>query len=497
MQIRLRSVWTIATLWSASTARAFSFTSGTPTQCDPISITWTGGTGPFWLLLTPVFGTPRNISVPATAFSDGKGSYSTQLPFAKDQKFLLTMSDSTGFGTGGSSDVLVVGASLGGSCNTTDPGVAYPFELNTALQQCRPFTISGYDGAIQPVTIMGVIPAGGSFVLNPPLGPTTFDWDANVASGTSIVFIMTDAQGRQGGSSDIKTVGVSNDKTCLNDLSPSSTARDPTSTSSSPPSKKVTSTASASPSATSATAGAVKKSVGAIVGTVLGALIFLAAFTTLALFFLRRRRNSWNNNNSFPHRHSRRMRSEVDLTYDPNHASNVSPYPMPSNSTNSPGVSPFLPAGGQSEPNPFLSPATQTLSQNPSHYHSRSHSLSGSQADPFNPPYDPYAELSRHHAMPTTDQNPFMVRSSDQSTSYGSMSTAQRKAAMAGVSNYTPSRFILHTDVEDTLPPPNEHNVVELPPQYSERRAAHKAQQDSIRSSVYDPSQPSQLPYLS
>ncbi len=47
------------------------------------------------------------------------------------------------------------------------------------------------------------------------------------------------------------------------------------------------------------------------------------------------------------------------------------------------------------------------------------------------------------------------------------MTSAQRKAAMAG-SSYTPSRFILHTDADDVpLPPPNEDGVVELPPQYS------------------------------
>jgi hypothetical protein len=494
MQIRLQFVCALAGLWSAfPIARAFSFTSGKPTQCDPISISWTGGTAPYWLLLTPVFGTPRNISIPATALSNGKGSYSTQLPFSKDQKILLTMSDSTGFGTGGSSDVLVVGPSLGGSCNTTDPGVAYPFELNTALQQCRPFTISGYDGAVQPVTIMGVIPAGNSFVLNPPVGPTTFDWDVNVASDTSIVFIMTDAQGRQGGSSDVKTVGVSGDKTCLNDLSPSSTIHGPTSTSSLP-SKKATSTASTGPSAASSTSAAAaeasKKPVAAIVGAVLGTLVFLAAFTTLALFFLRRKRNSWHKSSTFPRRHSRRVRSETDLGYEPNYAPNISPYPIPSNNVNPSGVSPFLPPGTQYEPNPFLPPATQPPSQDLSHYQ---RPLSGPLADPFNPPYNPYAERPREQTMPTTNQNPFTVRSSDQTTSYGSMSTAQRKASAAGVSNYTPSRFILHTDVEDALPPP--HNVVELPPQYSERHG-HKDERDSLRLSVLDPSQPSQLPYL-
>lgn len=48
------------------------------------------------------------------------------------------MSDSTGFGTGGTSDVMTVGSSVGGtSCNTTDPGVEFYYELNSALQQCR------------------------------------------------------------------------------------------------------------------------------------------------------------------------------------------------------------------------------------------------------------------------------------------------------------------------------------------------------------------------
>lgn len=105
-----------------------------------------------------MFGTPRNISIPSSAFSDGKGSYSFQLPMAKDSQMVLSMSDATGFNTGGSSNVLTVQASQGGSCNATDPGkscksisatrsltsisfssegVSFSFQLNTALQQCR------------------------------------------------------------------------------------------------------------------------------------------------------------------------------------------------------------------------------------------------------------------------------------------------------------------------------------------------------------------------
>ncbi|KAJ3002959.1 hypothetical protein NUW54_g5563 [Trametes sanguinea] len=51
-------------------------------------------------------------------------------------------------------------------------------------------------------------------------------------------------------------------------------------------------------------------------------------------------------------------------------------------------------------------------------------------------------------------------------------SSMRRKAAAAGVSPYAPStRFILHTDIEDDPPPPPEDEVIELPPQYTPRRA--------------------------
>lgn len=101
-----------------------------------------------------VFGTPRNISIPTTSFSGGQGSYALPLALPAGQKFVLTMSDSTGFGAGGTTDVMSVGASQGGNCNTSDPGkhvmlvfkiksntessgIAFAFELNLALQQCR------------------------------------------------------------------------------------------------------------------------------------------------------------------------------------------------------------------------------------------------------------------------------------------------------------------------------------------------------------------------
>jgi hypothetical protein len=48
------------------------------------------------------------------------------------------MSDATGFGSGGTSQLLTVGPSVTGvNCNTTDPGTAFIYELPDALQQCK------------------------------------------------------------------------------------------------------------------------------------------------------------------------------------------------------------------------------------------------------------------------------------------------------------------------------------------------------------------------
>ena len=58
-------------------------------------------------------------------------------------------------------------------------------------------------------------------------------------------------------------------------------------------------------------------------------------------------------------------------------------------------------------------------------------------------------------------------------TDGGSGSHAHRKAAEAGVlappGQHPSTQFILHTDIEDSVPLPV-HEVIELPPQYSERR---------------------------
>lgn len=183
------------------------------------------------------------------------------------------------------------------------------------------------------------------------------------------------------------------------------------------------------------------------------------------------------------------------------HVAHMSPYPAPSGNpyTTQASASPFLPSGSQNEFNPFngaqtlvptgvLVPSHQSQSPpsqyqpsqyqssqyqpseyQPSHSHSQSYSQSQlpSHYQPHLPPGEHVDPISPYGYQVASHSE---RRSAEQSTVRDSMSTTQRKAAMAGVGGYKPARFIMHTDVEDALPPPEEESVIELPPLYSERR---------------------------
>ena len=323
--------------------------------------------------------------------------------------------------------------------------------------------------------------------------------------GTSMIFIMTDALGNQGGSSDIKVVGATDDSTCLNSLSPSSTSSGPTLTA-----IGVHSTAghttSSSPSATH-TQGV---PINAIAGTVIGALLFLAVVVTLGLFFLRKRSGSFDTRGGDFRKPSRRLQSDVDLSRDPgrdNHPLDATPYGFsphtkapfhPYHSDATPTTHPYSSHTGASstahgsyspsstiphDADPFadspLPPSSRYRTPSQSHpafsrFYSPSDYLV---ADPFNPSGPP--------VLSSAEYGPFSTQRSEQATSKDSMSTAQRKASMAGVNAYKPQRFIVHTDADDILPPPNDEGVVELPPQYSERPAVGNP---THLSSHYNPS---------
>jgi len=362
--------------------------------------------------------------------------------------------------------VLTVGASIGGSsCNTTGPAIAFSFQLNSALTQCIPFTFTGYadTGAVQPVTIAAFIPGGNAFELNPPLGSTSFSWTANIIHGTSMIFSMTDAQGRQGGSSDLRVVGLSDDSSCLNSLSPSSTSAAPS----------PTSTSSNSTSGPSSTAPH-GISIAGIVGTVIASLVFLAVIITLGLFFLKKK---------FDFRSSGKIRrlpgtleSEIDLSLNSSQPPIVTPYTVPQNYDPGSPHPYHLNANPSFDANPFQDPPFQpTHYQIPLQYQHPAAFQSSLQHHSLVSGYTPENPVTNSSVPSRTGSGPIPP----QLTSSTSTPTSQRKAAMAGVNANQPSRFVLHTDADDDLPQPNGDGVIELPPQYSERRHVANLTPDS------------------
>ncbi|KAG9104181.1 hypothetical protein FRC06_004818 [Ceratobasidium sp. 370] len=425
---------------------AFSFVFTAPMQCGDLTVTWTGGTAPYYLLITPLFSTPQNITIPNSAYNGTHGSFTTTLRVTgqeSQRRFLLTMSDATGFGTGGTSGLLTAGVdSHSQSCNTTDPGTDFTYELNSALQQCRPYRWEGYTGAVQPVTIYGLIPLGKTFILSPPEG-NSYTWNANVASGTNIVFIMVDSTGRQGGSTDFYTVSASDDLSCINSNSPGSTAQ---------------STAAATATSPPTSSPGTTNNAAVIGASIAGGAVFLITLASLIWFILqrkqRRRRYGEDKSSVEGMTHKRNGRS-VDLITDDQsgHSRPQAQYPLPSPHTSDP-----LQAYGRSEydPDPYVLPPPE-----PEGYFPGADEVQGEGASGAPGPARHMRGFSASTAMT------------------GGMSKAQM-AASGSVRSHGTQRFVLHTDAGEV----DDDEVVELPPMYTQVQPRRDAAPTAPPSSV-------------
>ncbi|TFL06767.1 hypothetical protein BDV98DRAFT_164057 [Pterulicium gracile] len=444
-----------------------------PKECGNLTVEWTGGSPPFGLLLSPSFKTPLNISIPDSAFSDGEGSHSFPITLEEGLSFMLTMWDSRGIDNGVNSQVLRIDASDGNECEIFDPPVDFWFQTPNALAQCRPYSFNISPAATLPTTIYGLIPLGNVIVLRTAPGQLSHQWTANIASGTQILFAMFDSTGRIGGATDILNVASSDERSCLNNNSPSSTATapptatSPTESESSPPP-----TGSSDEENSGGGGGGGGISMAAIAGTVVGAILFLAMVLTLAIFFIRRRKDNESGSfvpgSTFDRRRSRRQyHPSLDLNgdddgNDPFTAGSQAAFFPQNNQPRTPGDY-SLPEGHQ--PSPFvLSPLPPSSAS--SQYHGRNGG--GSQYQIPDSPVD-------------------MQSQADTST----LSAGQRKRMASGSLSYNkPARFIMHTDLDDTETRPNEDGVIELPPQYTERRTQPSASQPSTSQQQPDPYSP-------
>ncbi|OAX37825.1 hypothetical protein K503DRAFT_866598 [Rhizopogon vinicolor AM-OR11-026] len=452
----LRSCTFITSFLSA----VHAFTVGTPTQCDDLAVSWTGGQAPFQIMVTPFSPSQpfHNISVPASAFSNGKGSYSIpQFPFKDGTQFLLTISDNTGFGSGGTSTILTVGPPIANNnCNTTISPPDFFFSTPLQLQQCNDYSFTTYDGAVLPVTITGLIP-GGEFVSLYGTG-SSYTWVADVAAGTNLIFFMIDSQGRQGGVSPLNTVQpLLSNSSCLNINSPSSTTSAPSQTSSqSTPSDNSTAT------------------VGIIAGATVGGVVLLVLSIILGIWWIRKARRTdgtTSQNRTDDDSHLPLMRPGSQ-----SHLSAIDPFTLHlrqiSYADSFAGSSSISSAGGGIGGGKTTSLHTfphQTLPTGlapPVHPGTHSHLTNLSAGNyAVNDPRAQFNQIQPERLSSNLDA--FAVYRN----SGGSSSTSYSGGRMATAAAANPSpQIIVHTDIEDGPPPPDIEEVIELPPQYADRQ---------------------------
>ncbi len=325
----------------------------------------------------------------------------------------------------------------------------------------------------------GLIPLGQAVTLVTDPKTDDFTWQANVASGSSMVFIITDSLGRGGGTSDLETVAESSNAACLNEQSPHSTASSATQMSAT---QTATSQSSATANPQSAKSGV---NAGVIAGIVVGVAAVLLLGILLAVFLVRRRDR---------HKQSSEYGSASQVVQFQN-------APFSINASNMASVVPTPYQGSQQSADfsnhayPYSSPSTQRrLSQSHS-------SPSGYDYQQGAYQYLTSLSASDSHSARVTSMLPnphsqsqrasrsdfrYLGSQSDSSSSTASgyllnpsTNTDPRQpppempAGNNSVSKAPPSqsktRLILHTDVEDPVEPVEER-VLELPPQYSDRR---------------------------
>jgi hypothetical protein len=400
-----------------------------------------------------------------------------------------------------------------------------------------------------------MIPSGQPFIIYPP-AVASYQWTADVAANTPVVFALVDSVGNVGGVSHVETVATSNDATCLNANSPSITY-------SGGASSTITQSSANSGTASATSTGsnqnqANKKSsnTGAIVGGAVGGVILIVGLFALGTCFMRRQPPSSGGAGQYGEKFNnqtlrRPSLDNVNYNDTAQRLTRPEPYLVPGTATSasatlltegpsSPYQSPRF-QGGQYIPDPYAA-NPQDAAQRPSYAPSgSSYSPGGAPYAESNTPYAasggapyaaggapyaaggaPYAAGGAPYAAggavyaaggavyapgpASYDQPPPFQRplSSDQTSNFSaaqpppstpppasSTSNVAARSSYAGSSTgpaaptttsskvkgsarvesepQQPPRFVVHTDLEEAIQP-NADGVIELPPQYSERR---------------------------
>ncbi|KAH9962842.1 hypothetical protein BC827DRAFT_1266655 [Russula dissimulans] len=279
-------------------AYTWQFTSK-PTQCQNLSLAIQGsGTPPYSLLVIPYGPTPLQNNtevrtIQTHVFPDNGNTLNFNFDYPASSSFVAVVSDSTGFGTGGTSIPVTVLQSSDTSCYNTNNVSQLPWEFNIdptgGITQCQPTRLWWEPDFVNgTVKFLGAIPGGTSFAIpssslstNNNTG-TGFSWTVNILGGTNILLIGSDDRGTGTGGSAAFTVSYSTNSSCLDSNSPSSTAGSPAGGS------YPTSTSNSTSGSGSRNSHSSSNSAG-IIGGVVGAVIFLFAVALVAFFMFRRR----------------------------------------------------------------------------------------------------------------------------------------------------------------------------------------------------------------
>ncbi|PCH35288.1 hypothetical protein WOLCODRAFT_27769 [Wolfiporia cocos MD-104 SS10] len=295
----------LALLPALASAYTFNFTS-TPQQCQNLSLDIVGAGKPPYSVLVIPFGAsplPGNKEVRRIFQVNFTGtSTSFQLKYPTDSQFVAVVSDSTGFGTGGTSVAGSVLNSSDSSCYDPTDEVAPEFYFsvypNNQLVECDTTRIWWNSTEVEGTpTFRGVIPGGQSFSI--PQGSLTnvtgeglgFDWTPSVRIGTTVILVAGDDRGVGTGGSGMYIMSQGSTQSCLNSNSPSSTPGSPAG-GSYPTSTSGAGTGGSNSGSNNGSGGSSSSDVGAIVGGVVGGVGGIAvALAVLFLLFMRRNRS--------------------------------------------------------------------------------------------------------------------------------------------------------------------------------------------------------------
>lgn len=284
-------------------ASGFSFTiDNNPQQCQNLSISITGsGQPPYTAVIFPFGPTPlpNNTEVRKILdlqFSGNSTSLEFQLAYPANSQFVVTVSDSTGFGTGGTSAAVQVLSSSTSTCfGNTQVVPAFDFSTVPANQlvQCSPMRIwwdpTQSQGNVQ---FFSIIPGGQSFQISEgnlttvPDEGLGFNWTVPVRIGTTVLLVGGDSRGIGSAGSFQQNIqqGVNGpDNSCLSSSSPSSTPGSPAG------GAYPTNTNGGGTGGWTSGSGSTSHT-GAIAGGVVGGVAGLAAILVVFLFFSRSKR---------------------------------------------------------------------------------------------------------------------------------------------------------------------------------------------------------------